>query len=176
MCLMVDWLRRERSAATQRGASIYPGVRRGAHWLSGGQHLAIPHCSTRNGLSCRRCHLADDVRALIKTPGVARAGPTKTKIYAIEWGRDERHVRAPMKQYVLACKAHECRVKRCKTRPNALTQRILPCSDTCLAMARCVRRFAPAHAGASCLDASEGLIDGPDRSNPKSVFSELAEG
>jgi len=118
--------------------------------------------------------LAPQVRSVVA--GRVCAGLTKWKICSIKWSRDERHVTAPLKQYVSACTAHECRVKRCKTRPNALTPRILLCSDTCLAMARCVRHFAPAHAGASCLEAPEGLIDGPDRSNPTSVFPEFAEG
>jgi len=46
--------------------------------------------------------LADDLPDLSKTPGVARAGLTKTKICSIKWGKDERHVTAAMKKEVFA--------------------------------------------------------------------------
>jgi hypothetical protein len=41
--------------------------------------------------------LADDVPKLELTPGSVRTGLTKAKIFAIKWGRDERHVTDAMK-------------------------------------------------------------------------------
>lgn len=46
--------------------------------------------------------LADDLPDLSKTPGVARAGLTKSKICSIKWGKDERHVTPAMKKEVFA--------------------------------------------------------------------------
>jgi hypothetical protein len=45
---------------------------------------------------------ADDIPDLKKTPGVARAGLTKTKICGTKWGKDARHVTAAMKRQVFA--------------------------------------------------------------------------
>ena len=46
--------------------------------------------------------LADDLPDLSKTPGVARAGLTKSKICSIKWGKDECHVTAAMEREVFA--------------------------------------------------------------------------
>ena len=45
---------------------------------------------------------ADDIPNLQITPGAVRAGLSKTKICAIKWGQDERHVTAAMKRQVFA--------------------------------------------------------------------------
>jgi hypothetical protein len=43
---------------------------------------------------------ASDLPDLSKTPGAVRPGLTKSKICAIKWGKDERHVTAAMKKQV----------------------------------------------------------------------------
>ena len=43
---------------------------------------------------------ADDLPDAAKTPGLVRAGLTKSNICSIKWGKDERHVTDAMKQQV----------------------------------------------------------------------------